>query len=35
MGVETLDAVADRGYYTGEEVLACEEWGAGHQYPTT
>jgi len=22
MGVETLDAVADRGYYTGEEILA-------------
>jgi transposase len=27
MGVETLDAVADRGYYTGEEILACEESG--------
>jgi transposase len=27
MGVETLDAVADRGYYTGEEILACEEAG--------
>jgi hypothetical protein len=25
MGVETLDAVADRGYYTGEEIRACEE----------
>src|SRR5262249_42386415 len=27
MGVETLDAVADRGYYTSEEILACEEAG--------
>ena len=27
MGVETLDAVADRGYYEGEEIKACEEAG--------
>jgi transposase len=27
MGVETLDAVADRGYYTGEEIRSCEEAG--------
>jgi transposase len=27
MGVETLDAVADRGYYEGEEIKACEESG--------
>jgi Transposase DDE domain len=27
MGIETLDAVADRGYYTSEEILACEEAG--------
>jgi transposase len=27
MGVETLDAVADRGYYEGEEIRACEEAG--------
>src|ERR1700730_8312288 len=27
MGVETLDALADRGYYTGEEIRACEEAG--------
>src|SRR5206468_1668462 len=27
MGVETLDAVADRGYYTSEEIRACEEAG--------
>jgi len=25
MGVGTLDAVADRGYYEGEEIKACEE----------
>jgi transposase len=27
MGVETLDAVADRGYYEGGEIKACEESG--------
>jgi transposase len=27
MGVETLDAVADRGYYEGQEIKACEESG--------
>jgi transposase len=27
MSVETLDAVADRGYYEGSEILACEEAG--------
>ena len=27
MGVEHLDAVADRGYFKGEEVLACDEAG--------
>jgi transposase len=27
MGVETLDVVADRGYYKGEEIKACEESG--------
>ena len=27
MGIETLDAVADRGYYDGEEIKACEEAG--------
>ncbi len=27
MGVETLDAVADRGYYASEEICACEEAG--------
>ena len=27
MGVETLDAAADRGYYEGEEIKACEEAG--------
>ena len=27
MGVKTLDAVADRGYYAGEEIRACEEAG--------
>ncbi len=25
MGVETLDVVADRGYYDGEEIKACED----------
>jgi len=27
MGVETLDAVDDRSYYTSEEILVCEESG--------
>ena len=27
MGVETLDVLADRGYFDGEEVLACEAIG--------
>jgi transposase len=27
LGVEKLDAVADRGYLNGEEILACEEAG--------
>ena len=27
MGVETLDAVADRGYFSGEEILECENAG--------
>jgi hypothetical protein len=27
MGVERLDAVADRGYYASEEIRACEEAG--------
>jgi hypothetical protein len=27
MGVETLDAVADRGYYASKEIRACEEAG--------
>ena len=25
LGVEKLDAVADRGYFNSEEILACEE----------
>jgi len=27
LGVDKLEAVADRGYYSGEEILACEEAG--------
>ena len=27
LGVEALDVVADRGYYNGDELLACEEVG--------
>src|SRR5512133_2531793 len=26
-GVERIEAVADRGYYTGEDIQACEERG--------
>src|SRR6201982_493237 len=27
LGVDRLDAVADRGYYNGEEILACDDAG--------
>jgi len=27
LGADTLDAVADRGYFNGEEILACDEAG--------
>src|SRR6266478_6745920 len=27
IGSETIEAVADRGYYSGEEILACEQAG--------
>src|SRR5246500_259139 len=33
MGVDTLDAVADRGYYEGEEIKACEEAGIAVTLP--
>ena len=32
--VEKLDAVADRGYFNGEEILACEQAG-GHRPQVT
>src|SRR6202158_1209779 len=28
IGSETIEAVADRGYYSGEEIVACEQAGA-------
>ncbi|MED5550153.1 MAG: IS1182 family transposase [Pseudomonadota bacterium] len=28
MGVESIDVLADRGYFNGEEILACEDIGA-------
>ena len=27
LGVDELEAVADRGYYSGEEILACHKAG--------
>jgi hypothetical protein len=27
IGSEPIEAVADRGYYSGEEILACEDAG--------
>src|ERR1700680_4776645 len=33
MGVETLDVVADRGYYASEEIRACEEAGIAVTLP--
>jgi hypothetical protein len=26
IGFEAIEAVADRGYYSGEEIVACEQW---------
>ena len=33
MGVETLDAVTDRGYYASEEIRTCEEAGIAVTLP--
>src|SRR6266851_3389216 len=33
MGVEALDVLADRGYFKGEEVLACEPLGVAPYVP--
>ena len=34
MGVEALDVLADRGYFKGEEVLACEPLGVSPYWYT-
>ncbi len=33
LGVATLEAVADRGYYSGEEILACDQTGIAVTLP--
>jgi transposase len=33
LGVEKLEAVADRGYYSGEEILACDKAGIAVTLP--
>jgi transposase len=33
MGVDTLDVLADRGYFSGEEILACEPLGVVPHLP--
>ena len=33
LGRETLEVVADRGYYSGEEIRACEQAGIGAYLP--
>src|SRR3974377_797621 len=33
LGVDELEAVADRGYYSGEEILACHEAGLPRTVP--
>jgi transposase len=33
LGVEELEAVADRGYYSGEEILACDKVGIAVTLP--
>ncbi len=35
MGVDALDVLADRGYFSGEEILACEALGATPFVPKT
>lgn len=35
MGVETLDLLADRGHFSGEEILVCEALGATPFVPKT
>ncbi len=35
MGVEELTAIADRGYFKGEEILACDEAGISAIVPKT
>ena len=35
MGIETLDVLADRGYFSGEEILACEALGVMPFVPKT
>ena len=33
MGVERLEMLADRGYFSGEEILACEQAGVTPYVP--
>jgi hypothetical protein len=33
MGVEALDVLADRGYFSGEEIVACEAIGVTPYVP--
>src|SRR5438105_15082524 len=33
LGVENLDAVADRGYFNSEEILACEQGNSTDKLP--
>jgi len=33
LGVDKLEAVADRGYYSGDEILACEQSGISVTLP--
>lgn len=35
MGIDRLDVLADRGYYKGEEIKACEDAGIGVYLPKT
>jgi hypothetical protein len=33
IGSEAIEAVADRGYYSGEEIVACEQAGTAVYLP--
>ena len=35
LGVDKLEAIADRGYFSGEQILACDQSGIAVTLPKT